>query len=515
MARKPDKRRKKTVRGASKKRPPRRPVRPTWDDDIFEEESYGDETYDEFAEESYARSYEEPRGRRRQPRPSDPPRDDEFFYDDFSDENDSFYLDEQDDLDRFDDRDYMDEREPRAPRDDRRNARERDRNVRGKDKRRKKPRDNKSRSTNTRNRNTRSANARGGRKPAPSREPKPSKPPKKEKPRKPMSPTRRRIIRIVSYVSIVAVVLVVGVILSLTVLFKTQAYEVSGNTRYTNDEIIDACGIDIGDNIFLAPKHPAEKRIKDTFPYIEDVSVNFKIPDTIRIAVEEAVDGYLVKLSDSEYLVISTKGRILNRISDPSEYDLPIFIGPTLTSGEIGDYVSYEDDKVVSMIESITQTFADNGYQGITEIDATNMADISFTYDNRIKVKLGIPEDLDYKIRTAMIIINDKIDSNTAVKSSGVLDVSRCNTTKRSYFDEIAPTVDPSEAATESSTESSGSGSTDTGNSGGADIGSGSTDTGNSGGDSYYVPEENYSYYDYGSGYAAGDPYVDYGAVEW
>ena len=277
--------------------------------------------------------------------------------------------------------------------------------------------------------------------------------------RKPMSPAQRKLIRILSTTAIITVILVVGVVLSLTVLFKTQAYEVNGNTRYEESAIISACGIGKGQNIFLAPKGAAEKRIKKEFPYIEDVDVGFRIPDTIKIDIEEADEGYLMKLSDTEYLVVSTKGRILEKTDTPQKYDLPKFIGPTLVSGEIGDYVSYEDETVVSLIDSITQTFADNGYQGITEIDATNTADISFTYDNRIKVKLGIPEDISYKIRTAMTIITENLDKNQSGTTQGVLDVSRCNTTKRSYFNEqsIAPTVaatqDPT-APTENPTES-------------------------------------------------------------
>ena len=269
------------------------------------------------------------------------------------------------------------------------------------------------------------------------------KKPAKKPERKPMSPAKRKLISILSTTAIITVVLVVGVVLSLTVLFKTQAYEVTGNSRYDADSIIAACGIGKGQNIFLAPKGAAEKRIKKEFPYIEEADVGFSIPDTITIKVEEADEGYLMKLSDTEYLVISTKGRILDKTNTPQQYDLPKFIGPTLSSGEIGDYVSYEDDTVVSIIDDITQTFADNGYQGITEIDATNTADISFTYDNRIKVKLGIPEDISYKIRTAMTIITENLDRNQTVKPEGVLDVSRCNTTKRSYFNEqsIAPTV--------------------------------------------------------------------------
>ena len=271
--------------------------------------------------------------------------------------------------------------------------------------------------------------------------------------RKPISPTRRKLIGIISSAAIIAVVLIVGVVLSLTVLFKTQAYEVTGSTKYTDAEIIEACGIGKGENIFLAPKSPAEKRVKKAFPYIEEVHVGFQIPDTIKIGIIEADEGYIIKVTDAEYLIISTKGRILNRVADRSGYDLPLFIGPKITSGDIGDYAIYEDETVVTMIDNITQTFADNGYQGITEIDATNTADISFTYDDRIIVKLGIPEDLSYKIRTAMTIINENLDKNQTGAISGVLDVSRCNSTKRSYFNEQdihpteAPTQDPSQPA--------------------------------------------------------------------
>ena len=278
---------------------------------------------------------------------------------------------------------------------------------------------------------------------------------RKTEKRKPLSPMQRKLIRVLSYGAIITVVLIVGIVLSLTVLFKTQVYEVTGCTKYSESEIAEASGIGRGQNIFLAPKHSAEKRIKESFPYVEDVHVGFKIPDTIKIGVEEAVEGYMIKLSDTEYLLVSTKGRILDKTDNNNGNKLPIFIGPKPVTGEIGDYVSYEDETLVDMVDSITQTFADNGYQGITEIDATDMADISFTYDNRIKIKLGIPEDLSYKIRTAMTIIEDKLDKNGSDTSKGVLDVSRCNSTRRSYFKEgdldptQAPTQDPSQPATQ------------------------------------------------------------------
>lgn len=281
------------------------------------------------------------------------------------------------------------------------------------------------------------------------REEKRKKKAKKSKPKKPRSPKSRKAARIIGYASIVAVIIIVGVVLSLTVLFKTQAYEVTGTTKYTDAELIETCGIAEGENIFLAPKTAAEKRLENAYPYVEKADVSFRIPDTITISVTEAVEGYLVKVSDEEYLLVSTKGRILSSLSDITGYDLPLFIGPALVSGAAGDYVAFEDSTVMDIIDEITTVFADNGYQGITEIDATSTANISFTYDNRIRVKLGLPEDLSYKIRTAMTIITEKIDVGTSSAVEGELDVSRCNVTKKSYFNE-QPLVSasPTEAQT-------------------------------------------------------------------
>ncbi len=258
---------------------------------------------------------------------------------------------------------------------------------------------------------------------------------KRERERRPMTPTARKIIRITSFVGILLVILVVGIVLSLTVLFKTESYLVEGNTHYDEQEIIDTCGIRQGENIFLAPKASAAKKIKEKYAYVEEVDVGFQIPDTISIKIEEAQGGYLVEYSD-KYLLVSTKGRILEEVTDTGSNDLPIFIGPNPKSGKIGDYIEYESSAVTTITDSITGVFSDNGYQGITEINAKDTGNISFTYDNRIKVKLGLPEDLSYKIRTAMTIINEKIDINDAAQIEGQLDVSRCNVTKRSYFDE-------------------------------------------------------------------------------
>ena len=379
-----------------------------------------------------------------------PEENDDAMLSEFSDEDNDFFVDESGGYEKSAAAGYRGQRESRMPRDSHHSRRTQEQRKAHKPHKTQEQRKAQEQRKTHESRKTQELHkTHEPHRPNDAHEPKSAPPVRKNK--KPVSPLRRKIRRILSFIAIITIVIVIGVILSLTVLFKTQTYEVIGNTLYNEADVISVCDIDEGTNIFLAPKTPAAKRIKSSFPYYEDVKVGFKIPDTIKIEVTEAIEGYLIKVSDKEYLVISTKGRILDRVADKSRYDLPIFIGPRLVSGDIGDYVEYEDETIVNIIENITQVFADNGYQGITEVDATNPANITFTYDGRIKVLLGIPEDISYKIRTAMTIIETKIDVNPGSQIRGVLDVSHCNETKRSYFNEntgidINATENPSEA---------------------------------------------------------------------
>lgn len=259
---------------------------------------------------------------------------------------------------------------------------------------------------------------------------------KKSKVRKPVSPLMRRVRNIITCCVIVAVVLIVCVILSLTVLFKTQNYEVSGNTMYSESEIISTCGIFKNENIFLANKKSAEKKLIKNYPYIEAADVSFSIPDTITIKITEAVPAYTVKVTESQYLIVSSKGRILETVESIEGYDIPLFLGPDASSLSVGEYIEFSGENTLKIINEVVSVFADNGYTGITEIDATDPANLSFTYDGRIKVKLGLPEDISYKVRTAMTIITEKLDLNGSKTTEGELDVSSCNTTKKSYFRE-------------------------------------------------------------------------------
>ncbi|MCH5300526.1 MAG: FtsQ-type POTRA domain-containing protein [Ruminococcus sp.] len=256
----------------------------------------------------------------------------------------------------------------------------------------------------------------------------------------PLSPKRRKIKHIITYVIIFSVVLIIGLILSLTVLFKTEKINVEGNTLYDEQLIVQLSSVQMEENIFLAKFNSTPEKIKDTLPYIEDVRVDFKIPDTITITVKNAEPAYVL-VSNNQFYKVSAEGRILE-LSDENIENLPIILCSEIKNTEVGKYIEFADDNITKILKDINACITENEYEGISYIDVRKPANINMIYDNRIKIIIGLPEDIGYKLKTAMTIIIEKLDQNGAVKAEGTLNVSECNSTKKSYFKDEEITLD-------------------------------------------------------------------------
>ena len=262
--------------------------------------------------------------------------------------------------------------------------------------------------------------------------------------KKPMTSNQIKKRRIMASAITCGVVLLIGVILSLTVLFKTEKIEVEGNSFYSEDQILSYANVALQSNIFVGKMTATPDKIAEKLPYVESAKVDFVVPDTIKITITDAVPSYVI-INDGKFLLISSKGRILDVMADNSS-NYPVLSSSSLKNTTVGEYVSYSDENVPVILEEISDSLSKNEFKGITGIDVTNTANIELVYDNRIAVIIGLPEDIDYKIRTAMAIITEKLDPNKTGAIYGTLDVSSCSTTKTSRFnpnETIAVTTAP------------------------------------------------------------------------
>lgn len=255
---------------------------------------------------------------------------------------------------------------------------------------------------------------------------------RQKKQKTPLTPHRRKVRRVVTYCLIFAVILTIGTVLCMTVLFKTEKINVQGNTLYDESKIVQLSGVNLEENIFLSKIKSTPQKIVDALPYIEEARVDFRIPDTINITVKNAEAAYVI-ISGGQFYKISASGRILE-LSDDNIDNLPIILCSELSNTEVGKYVEFADEKTNTLIKEIDDCITENGFDNINYVDVRDMSDISMVYDERIKIIIGLPENIPYKLKTAMTIINEKLDVNGSANPSGTLDVSQCKNTKKSYF---------------------------------------------------------------------------------
>ena len=76
-------------------------------------------------------------------------------------------------------------------------------------------------------------------------------------------------------------VICAAVVMALTLFFRVDTIEVTGTERYTEKDVIEASGIQLGDNLFLLNKYEAARSIAEQLPYIdiEDIRIRRELPD--------------------------------------------------------------------------------------------------------------------------------------------------------------------------------------------------------------------------------------------
>ena len=113
--------------------------------------------------------------------------------------------------------------------------------------------------------------------------------------------------KLLSFVLILAAILV-----GTTVFFRVDKVEVYGNQRYTAEQIILAAEVKERDSLFLLNKFKMIGQILTRLPYIDDVVMYRKWPDTWDIAVREGRSAAAVEALGA-WWIVNSRGKLVER----------------------------------------------------------------------------------------------------------------------------------------------------------------------------------------------------------
>lgn len=184
----------------------------------------------------------------------------------------------------------------------------------------------------------------------------------------------------------------IAVIVACVVFFRINEVTVTGNSRYTADEIIKASGIEIGDNLIALRESQTASRIRTQLPYVYSVSIDRALPDGVILKITEHTAAAAIPDAGG-WWYISAQGKLLEQTASPGAMRVS---GLTAVNPYAGEPLQVEEGSETTLtyvLALLTELEKREMLPDCTALDCTAATSILLTYDI-YDVKL--PRTTDY-----------------------------------------------------------------------------------------------------------------------
>ncbi|MDR2817418.1 MAG: FtsQ-type POTRA domain-containing protein [Oscillospiraceae bacterium] len=243
---------------------------------------------------------------------------------------------------------------------------------------------------------------------------------------------RNRVISRVFFLLLLLIALLVCVYFSLGIFFNVKNILLSGESRYSREQILKASKIRKGENIFFVNLNRVRENIEKGLLYVGNVDVKLEFPVSVLIVVNDAKPMCALK-DEKGYVILSDGLKILGQNVLTIDESLDIIKGVKLATPILGEKV--EDETALDKLNGFTVL---NGYMKKAGLKNMRMYDLEDLQDIRlysrdeksgIRVRFGGMDQAEHKVKflaEALDCITDKeMLSETGSGISGELDLTR------------------------------------------------------------------------------------------
>ena len=285
---------------------------------------------------------------------------------------------------------------------------------------------------------------------------------------------RRRAIRRLTALALLLCVIGVGVYLTVTMLFKISAIQVrtadgvvSEAGGYSSEQIVQALGVNLEENIFSFDPASKAAALEQVFPMLENIRVERDYPGTVVIQVTEAQPAYTMQTSGG-WLTLSASLKILSKdaaqpaglatlyggepVSTTPGEQLDFAAAPAASSAAASESADSaasseteaETDQRLESLNTLMSALDSYGMLGdATRMEFADTEEMAFLYQDRISVLLGTLNELDYKLKLAQYVLLNQDGKGCAATDTGLLDLSHlsASSTRKFRFAQGEPTL--------------------------------------------------------------------------
>ncbi len=222
---------------------------------------------------------------------------------------------------------------------------------------------------------------------------------------------RRRRGRFSGLYKLLSVVLIlIALTVGSMIFFRVEEVEVTGNERYTAQQVLEASGIQKGDSLFALNRSRVVLRIQQALPYVDAVSIRPSLPQSVVISVSES--GAVASIeSEGTWWLMSCRCKVLAPANGGPEGAVVSGITPLRpVAGSALRVGEGEETKLESLKQLFSALRDEELLDKVSAVDLSYDSRISFTYDERYTVKMPMTADFPKKMRAlSQVVASERI----------------------------------------------------------------------------------------------------------
>lgn len=216
---------------------------------------------------------------------------------------------------------------------------------------------------------------------------------------------------------LLSTLVICGVIVAaLTLFFRVDAIVVTGEERYTAEEIIAATGVEQGDNLFLLNKWNVDNNIKKALPYVEDTRINKKLPDVLLVEIVKECRTPLAVVQDGSAWMVSARGMIVEQLPAARASAYGVIDGCKLLSPSVGTPIALATEYATQQSSLLALLAALDEAGMLDQVDGIHLDSLSvlsMDYAERFRVEMPYGADYALKLKALRLSLEkDVIQEN-------------------------------------------------------------------------------------------------------
>ena len=194
---------------------------------------------------------------------------------------------------------------------------------------------------------------------------------------------------------------------------RVDTVTVSGNERYTDEEILAAVEVDGAVMPFLTNRSVTKKAVAKC-PYVNLVELKKTYPATLEIVVTEAAAVYTAFIRDRQY-TLDADLRVID-FTESKDGLIELYLPEVVRAVEGSKLEFYDKANAERIPELLTAFFEDENALPLTSLVLTNRFSISGTVGDSVKINFGDYNDIPIKLNAARQLLR-KAEENKSIRT--------------------------------------------------------------------------------------------------